>query len=111
MKDKKDNDFRIRLEQAVRQEFSEACGSIGETMSRVIRDLMMAAVPYIREHCAKEHRWYPPVLMPGLPTSARNAFAYPHLPSVPVAIVAESAPTTMAGGRATTRRRGGVTEG
>lgn len=114
MKDKKDEEIKIRTEAEIRVAFHDACNSIGESMSRVLRDLMAGAIPYIKKHCAQEHRWYPPKLTPGLPAGMEPAvpsLVYPPLPFAPVAAVAGSAPKrTSAHGQATSRRRGGRIE-
>lgn len=56
-------DIRARIGPDVKKAFQDACRQHGIKASEVIRDLCVAAIPYISANCP-QGRWVAPALVP-----------------------------------------------
>lgn len=57
--------------------FKAAAALTGVPASAIVRDLIVAAMPYIERYCASSRRWFPPRLEPDTPGEVTQPGLYP----------------------------------
>lgn len=64
------NQMRIRIDEGLKKEFGDTCARSGLDMSTVLRSVIRASIPYVREY-GRDGNLYPPVLSPSAPTKRK----------------------------------------
>lgn len=60
---KKRSVIQLRLDEDLKSDYSAECDRVGIIQSEATRQLIQAAIAYMRKH----GKWFPPVLMPDIP--------------------------------------------